>query len=137
MSHQLVSSSTIADYLTRDAAWALSHGAEGEYLMGLLYYALTYTLKARLAVCLGLGGGFVPRLMRQTQRDLGIAETSRTMLGDGNLPAAGYDYRNNPCGLASIHFGGLAAKPLDADVLALAPAILGRGLQAEEPRDGH
>jgi hypothetical protein len=39
---------------------------------------------------------------------------------------AGYDYGGNPCGFASIHFGGLAAKPSDANALALAPAILGR-----------
>ncbi len=91
MSYQLVSSSTVADYLTRDAAWAWSHGAEGAYLgMGMLYYALTYALRARLAVCLGSGGGFVPRLMRQAQRDLGIAGESRTILVDGNLPAAGW-----------------------------------------------
>ncbi len=40
----------------------------------------------------------------------------------------GYDYGANPCGFASIHFGGLAVKPSDADTLALAPAILGRRL---------
>jgi hypothetical protein len=38
----------------------------------------------------------------------------------------GYDYRANPCGFASVHFGGLREKPTDADCLALAPHILSR-----------
>jgi hypothetical protein len=38
----------------------------------------------------------------------------------------GYDYDQNPCGFASIHFGGLAEKPSDQVTLVLAPAILRR-----------
>lgn len=38
----------------------------------------------------------------------------------------GYPYASNPCGFASIHFGGLAEKPSDATALALAPEVLGR-----------
>ncbi len=38
----------------------------------------------------------------------------------------GYDYAHNPCGFASIHFGGLTEKPSDDVALQLAPAILGR-----------
>ncbi len=38
----------------------------------------------------------------------------------------GYDYGRNPCGFASIHFGGLAEKPSDDVALHLAPAILSR-----------
>lgn len=91
MNQPLLAQTTITEYLTRDAAWAESHGAADGYLgMGLLYYTLTYVLRARVAVCLGSGGGFVPRLMRQAQRDLGLAETSRTILVDGNVPAAGW-----------------------------------------------
>jgi hypothetical protein len=37
----------------------------------------------------------------------------------------GYDYAHNPCGFASIHFGGLMEKPPDDVALQLAPAILG------------
>ena len=38
-----------------------------------------------------------------------------------------YDYRENPCGFASIHFGGMNDhKPDDRAMLYLAPAILGR-----------
>jgi hypothetical protein len=75
----------------RDAPWSGSHGADGDYLgLGLLYYSIVYALKAKVAVCLGSGGGFVPRVMRQAQRDLGIADSSRTILVDGNNPAAGW-----------------------------------------------
>ena len=38
----------------------------------------------------------------------------------------GYDYAANPCGFATIHFGGLAEKPGDRIALAMAPSILGR-----------
>lgn len=91
----LLAQATITEFLTKDAAWAESHGASGDYLgMGLLYYTLAYSLRARVAVCLGSGGGFVPRLMRQAQRDLGIAQSSRTILVDGNVPGAGWGAPN-------------------------------------------
>lgn len=38
----------------------------------------------------------------------------------------GYDYGGNPCGFASVHFGGLAEKPSDVAMRDLAPDILGR-----------
>jgi hypothetical protein len=40
----------------------------------------------------------------------------------------GYDYRANPCGFASLHFGGLREKPTNAVTLALAEEILGRSV---------
>jgi hypothetical protein len=36
----------------------------------------------------------------------------------------GYDYRLNPCGFASIHYGGLFEKPSDGVALQLAPHLL-------------
>jgi len=91
MKLELLNKNFVSAYLTREADWEWSHGASGDYLgMGLFYYSLVYGSKAKVAVCLGSGGGFVPRLMRQAQRDLGIAETSRTILVDGNNPAAGW-----------------------------------------------
>lgn len=38
----------------------------------------------------------------------------------------GYDYRQNPCGFATVHFGGLKEKPSDAVALRLASDILSR-----------
>lgn len=45
--------------------------------------------RARVCVCLGSGGGFVPCLMRQAQMDLGI-DMAETFLVDAVLPEAGY-----------------------------------------------
>jgi hypothetical protein len=91
MGNELLNKKTISEYLTHEAAWQWSHGADQDYLgMGLLYYTIVYASKAEVAVCLGSGGGFVPRLMRQAQRDLGIANISRTILIDGNIPEAGW-----------------------------------------------
>jgi hypothetical protein len=48
-----------------------SHGATDEHLgAGIIYYSLVYYLKARTCVCLGSGGGFVPRIMSQARLDL-------------------------------------------------------------------
>jgi hypothetical protein len=38
----------------------------------------------------------------------------------------GYDYAGNPCGFASIHFGGLAEKPCEAGARTLAAQLLNR-----------
>ena len=38
----------------------------------------------------------------------------------------GYDYAHNPCGFASVHFGGLAEKPSDAASRMLAAQLLSR-----------
>jgi hypothetical protein len=38
----------------------------------------------------------------------------------------GYDYAQNPCGFASVHFGGLSVKPSDAVTLQLLPQLLER-----------
>ena len=74
-----------ASELTGPDEWCTSHGAKPgaeELGAGMLYYALTYSLRAAVCVCLGSGGGFVPRMMRQAQRDLALAP-SRTILVDG------------------------------------------------------
>ena len=81
----LVNKDYIKNYLTKEAAWADSHDAVGDYLgAAMLYYSLCYVQKAKLCVCLGSGGGFVPRVMRQAQRDLGLTD-ARTILVDGNI----------------------------------------------------
>lgn len=81
----LIDERFISTRITVDDSWCSSHGSgEGQTELGagILYYGLAYALRAKTCVCLGSGGGFVPRLMRQAQRDLGIAE-SRTILVDG------------------------------------------------------
>jgi predicted O-methyltransferase YrrM len=86
----------VRSQLTREAAWKDSHNATDDYLgWGMLYYTLAYSLKARLCVCLGSGAGFVPRIMRQAQRDLELPD-ARTVLVDANLQEAGGEYPQWP-----------------------------------------
>lgn len=70
--------------LTTEAPWREGHAASDDYLgLGMLYYAIAYMLRAHVCVCLGSGGAFVPRCMRQAQRDLGLVD-SRTIIVDAN-----------------------------------------------------
>jgi hypothetical protein len=74
-----------------NCSFSEGHGARTDYLgLGMLYYSFVYLLKAKVAVCLGSGGGFVPRIMRQAQRDLDIEKSSRTMIIDLNKPELHY-----------------------------------------------
>lgn len=87
----LLNADTVQNVILKASPWAFTHGTEKEYLgLGLLYYSFMYVLRARVAVCLGSGGGFVPRIMRQAQRDLGMADESRTILVDANKPSVGF-----------------------------------------------
>lgn len=92
----------------KDEAYSTSHSAnpsQGFLGAGLLYYALAYMWRAELCVCLGSGSGFVPRLMRQAQRDLGLQDTARTILIDADLPGWGDpDYHDAPKGFFRTHF---------------------------------
>ena len=59
----------IYDSITRNqdsgsVSYRWTHGANDDYLgAGIFYYSIPYFLKARVCVCLGSGGGYVPRLM--------------------------------------------------------------------------
>ena len=83
--YTLLNKDFITSMLTVDDPWCSSHGSDNgsdDLNAGLIYYALAYSARAKTCVCLGSGGGFVPRMMRQAQRDLNI-EGSRTFLVDG------------------------------------------------------
>jgi hypothetical protein len=85
----LLNTQCIEEVLTFQAKWANSHNAAGNYLgVGLFYYTLVYMAKAQTCVCLGSGGGFVPRIMRQAQRDLQL-KNAKTILIDGNMGVFG------------------------------------------------
>jgi hypothetical protein len=80
----LINSEYTEKVLLYQAPWSVLHGASKTDLgAGLLYYSLVYSSKAQVCVCLGSGDGFVPRMMRQAQRDLCL-DKSRTILVDGN-----------------------------------------------------
>jgi methyltransferase family protein len=100
----LLNRSFAASQLTGPDEWSTSHGATpgaAELGAGMLYYALAYSLRARVCVCLGSGGGFVPRMMRQAQRDLRLEE-SRTILVDGahNVPVEKREIWGSPSWVA-------------------------------------
>lgn len=85
---QLQNKTYIRDFLMKEARWCESHGARGDFLgAGLLYYTFAFTKEADLCVCLGSGGGFVPRLMAQAQRDLMALDgkkNRKTIIVDAN-----------------------------------------------------
>ena len=82
----------LSDVIQREISdyyWNISHGVVENISSlgnGFLYYFLTYNAKAKVCVCVGSGGGFVPALMRQAQIDHMI-ENSKTILIDGNVTA--------------------------------------------------
>jgi Methyltransferase domain len=62
-----------------------SHGAdELAYVgSGILYFAIPYMLKAKTCVCIGSGGGYVPRFMHYAQLDANV-QGARTILIDAD-----------------------------------------------------
>ena len=97
----LLNDAFIRENILKEETFHRSHSGKQDFLgLGLIYYAIPYMFQAKTCLCLGSGSGFVPRLMRQAQRDLGIANESRTILVDANLPEAGWgvpDYWNKSC----------------------------------------
>lgn len=81
----IVNEEYIRSHINRQAHWATSHASDedGYIGAGLLYYSLVYMLRAELCVCIGSGGGFVPRIMKQAQRDLRLSQ-ARTVLIDAD-----------------------------------------------------
>lgn len=78
--------------LTKDDVYALSHTDDNPspYLgFGIIYYAIAHMTRSKYSVCLGSGGGFVPKLMRQAQLDLDIQDGLVTIV-DGALPEKGW-----------------------------------------------
>lgn len=96
---------TINSRLIQSDPWAEGHGviAEKTFLgSSLLYYALAYMLPAKIAVVLGSGSGFVPRLIRQAQRDVhdfSFFKQSRCILIDADQDVKNFgkaDYHDDP-----------------------------------------
>lgn len=54
-----------------EVPYVWSHGANRLHIGdGIVIYALIQQLRAKVCVCLGSGGGFIPRIMTQARRDL-------------------------------------------------------------------
>lgn len=61
----------VGDQVLRDVPYRWSHGATDDHLGdGLIIYSLIQYMRAKVCVCLGSGGGFVPRIMTQARIDL-------------------------------------------------------------------
>lgn len=82
----LIDKDFIRSSLTHSAAYLRGHGAEhdSEQLgFGMVYYGLVHAIRAELCCVLGSGGGFVPRVVRQAQLDMGL-QRARTCLIDAD-----------------------------------------------------
>src|SRR5210317_2304230 len=71
----LVNKKYIRKYLTNNdtepVSYRWTHGATDEHLGdGLLVYSIIQFMRAKVCVCLGSGGGFIPRIMTQSRVDL-------------------------------------------------------------------
>ena len=76
----------VYDSITRNedsgsVSYRWTHGANDIYLgAGIMYYSVPYFLKAEVCVCLGSGGGYVPRLMTDAIWEL--QETDMIEMGE-------------------------------------------------------
>jgi len=71
----LVNKKYIRKYLTNNdtepVSYRWTHGATDEHLGdGLLVYSIIQFMRAKVCVCLGSGGGFIPRIMTKARQDL-------------------------------------------------------------------
>ena len=71
----LVDLDFIKENITSDGGpevpYTWSHGANKLHIGdGIVIYALIQQIRAKVCVCLGSGGGFIPRIMTQARRDL-------------------------------------------------------------------
>ena len=58
---------------TEDVPYRWSHGATDKHLGdGILIYSLIQFFKFKSLVCLGSGGGYIPRIMTQARHDLSV-----------------------------------------------------------------
>jgi len=61
----------ITKNIDEPVAYRWTHGATDKHLGdGMMIYSLITMLRSKIVVCLGSGGGFIPRLMIQAQCDL-------------------------------------------------------------------
>jgi len=63
--------SFITNNKDKSVPYRWSHGATDYHLGdGILVYAIIQYMRAKTCVCLGSGGGFIPRIMSQARKDL-------------------------------------------------------------------
>ena len=71
LNHDYIKNSITKNNGKEDVKYRWSHGATDKHLGdGMLIYSLIYYHKFQTCVCLGSGGGFIPRIMSQAKIDL-------------------------------------------------------------------
>ncbi len=107
--------------------WSEGHGVISSigYLgTSILYFALAHMLPAKVAVILGSGGGFVPRLIRQAQREIfeeNFSKASRSILIDAGFEDIGFgsaDYHDDPSHLFKTSYPDIEIWKMTTDEAA-------------------
>jgi hypothetical protein len=99
----------VRDRVIAKDKWVEGHGAQeatGYLGTGILYFALAYLLPAQTAVVLGSGSGFVPRLIREAQRQVPELK-SRTILidaGEGDPSFGISDYHEDETHFFKVNY---------------------------------
>ena len=83
-------------------------------------------MRAKICVCLGSGGAFVPRLMRQAQRDLGLAAHTRTILVDGDKGTYGRPNGTDEASFLRQHYSDVEIMLMDTADAASSLAAVGQ-----------
>lgn len=66
----------------KNVSYRWSHGATDEHMGdGLIIYSLIQYMRCKVCVCLGSGGGFIPRIMTQSRIDL---HSQKILEGNGD-----------------------------------------------------
>ena len=72
----------VSEEVLKNVPYRWSHGATDDHLGdGLIIYSLIQYMRAKVCVCLGSGGGFIPRIMTQARIDL---HSQNIFEGDAN-----------------------------------------------------
>ena len=73
LNHDYIKNSITKNNGKEDVPYRWSHGATDKHLGdGILIYSLIQFHKYKTLVCLGSGGGFIPRIMSQARYDLSV-----------------------------------------------------------------
>ena len=71
LNHEYIEQEITTNAGKSDVKYRWSHGATAKHLGdGMILYSLMYFLKPKLSVCLGSGGGYIPRIMWSCISDL-------------------------------------------------------------------
>ena len=71
LNHEYIEQEITTNDKQSDVRYRWSHGATDKHMGdGIIVYSMMYFFKPKLSVCLGSGGGFIPRIMSKCLNDL-------------------------------------------------------------------